>query len=42
MDILPGDTMEQVTHKIQAKSGINPCNVSLSMVDSLFNCGKSC
>ena len=28
-NVLPEDTMEQVTHKIQDKSGITPCNVSL-------------
>ena len=41
MDVLPEDTMEQVTHKIQDKGGIKPCNVSLYMVDSLCNCGKT-
>ena len=35
MDVLPEDTMEQVTHKIQDKGGIKSCNLSLSMVDSL-------
>ena len=41
MDVLPEDTMEQLTHKIQDKGGIKPCNVSLYMVDSLCNCGKT-
>ena len=41
MNVLPEDTMEQVTHKIQDKSGITPCNVSLYMVDSLCNCGET-
>ena len=41
MDVLPEDTMEQVTHKIQDKGGIKPCNESLYMVDSLCNCGKT-
>ena len=41
MDVLPEDTMEQVTHKIQDKGGIKPCNLSLYMVDSLCNCGKT-
>ena len=35
MDVLPEDTMEQVTHKIQDKGGIKSCNLSPSMVDSL-------
>ena len=34
MDVLPEDTMEQVTHKIQDKGGIKLCNVSFYMVDS--------
>ena len=34
MDVLPEDTMEQVTHKIQDKGQIKSCNLSLSMVDS--------
>ena len=41
MDVLPEDTIEQVTHKIQDKGGIKPCNVNLYMVDSLCNCGKT-
>ena len=41
MKVLPEDTMEQVTHKIQDKGGIKPCNVSLCIVDSLCNCGKT-
>ena len=41
MDVLPEDTMEQVTHKIQDKGGIKSRNVSLSMVDSLRDCGKT-
>ena len=41
MDVLPEDTMEQVTHKIQAKGEIKPCNINLYMVDSLCNCGKT-
>ena len=41
MDVLPEDTMEQVTHMIQDKGGIKPCNVSLYMVDALCNCGKT-
>ena len=35
MDVLPEDTMEQVTHKIQDKGGINPCNVSLCRLEKL-------
>ena len=34
-------TQEQVTHKIQDKGRIKPCNLSLYMVDSLCNCGKT-
>ena len=41
MDVLPEDTIEQVTYKIQDKGGIKPCNVNLYMVDSLCNCGKT-
>ena len=41
MDALLEDTMEQVTHKIQDKSWIKPCNVSLYIVDSLCNCGET-
>ena len=41
MDVLPEDTIEQVTHKIQDKGGIWYCNLSLYMVDSLCNCGKT-
>ena len=41
MDVLPEDTMEQVTHKMQDEGGIKPCNVSFYMVDSLCNCGKT-
>ena len=41
MDVLPEDTIEQVTNKIQDKGGIKPCNVNLYMVDSLCNCGKT-
>ena len=40
MDVLPEDTMEQVTHKIQDKGETKPCQVSLYMVDSLCYCGK--
>ena len=39
--ILPQDTMEQVTHKLQNKGGMKPCNVSLYMVHSLYDCGKT-
>ena len=39
MDVLPEDTIEQVTHKIQG--GIKPCNISLYIVDSFCNCGKT-
>ena len=41
MDVPPEDTMEQVTHMIQDKGGIKPCNVSLYMIDALCNCGKT-
>ena len=41
MDVLPEDTMEEVTHKIQDKGGTKPCQVSLYMVDSLYYCGKT-
>ena len=41
MDALLEDTVEQVTYKIQDKGGIKRCNVSLYMIDSLFNCGKT-
>ena len=41
MDVLPEDTMEQVTHKIQDKGGIRSCNLSLYMIDFLCNCGKT-
>ena len=41
IDVLPEDTMEQVTHKIQDKRGIKPYSVSLYMADSLCNCGKT-
>ena len=40
MDDLAEDTMEQVTHKMQGKGGIKPCNLCLYMVNSLCNCGK--
>ena len=41
MDVLPEDTMKQITHIIQHKGGIKPCNVSLCIVDSLCNCGQT-
>ena len=41
MDVLPENRMEQVTHEIQDKGGIKSCNVSLYMVDSSCNCGKT-
>ena len=41
MGVLPEDTVEQVTHKIQDKGGIKPCNVSLHMGDSLCKCEKT-
>ena len=41
IDVLPEDTMEKVTHKMQDKGGIKPCNVSLYMADSLCDCGKT-
>ena len=41
MDLLPEDTMEQVTYKIQDKGGIKPCNISLYMVNSLCSCRKT-
>ena len=41
MNVLPEDTIEQVMHKTQDKGGIKPCNLSLYMVDSLCNCGKT-
>ena len=40
MDDLAENTMEQVTHKMQGKGGIKPCNLCLYMVNSLCNCGK--
>ena len=41
MDVLPEVTTEQVTHKINDKSGIKPCNEIPYMVGSLCNCGKT-
>ena len=41
MDFLPDNTMEQATHKMQDKGGIKTCNISIYMVDSLYNCRNS-
>ena len=41
INFLPEDKMVQVTHEIQDKGGIKPCNVTLYMVNFLYNCGKS-
>ena len=41
MDVFPEDTLEQATHIIQDKGGIKSFNVSLYMVDSLYNSGKT-
>ena len=41
MDVLPEDTMEQATHKIQDKGRTKLCNISLYIDDSLCNCGKT-
>ena len=40
-DVFPEDKMKQVTHKIKDKGRIKSCKVSLYMVDSLCNCGKT-
>ena len=41
MDVFPEDTLKQATHIIQDKGGIKSSNVSLYMVDSLCNSGKT-
>ena len=41
MGVFPEDKMEQVTHKIQDKGGIKPCNAGLYMVDFLGDFWKT-
>ena len=40
MDIKPDETMKEVAAKIQDKGGLNPCHVSVTMVNNVCDCGK--
>ena len=40
VDIKPGETMKEVAAKIQDKGGLNPCHVSVTMVNNVCDCGK--
>ena len=39
-DIKPDETMREVAAKIQDKGGLNPCHVSVTMVNNACDCGK--
>ena len=40
VDIIPDETMKEVASKIQDKGGLNPCHVSVTMVNNVCDCGK--
>ena len=40
MDIKPDKTTKEVAAKIQDKGGLNPCNVSVTVVNNVCYCGK--
>ena len=40
MDIKPDKTMKEVATKVQDKDGLNPCHVSVTMVNNVCDCGK--
>ena len=40
MDIKPDKTTKEVAAKIQDKGGLNPCHVSVTMVNNVCDCGK--
>ena len=40
VDIIPDETMKEVASKIQDKDGLNPCHVSVTMVNNVCDCGK--
>ena len=40
VDIKPDETMKEVATKVQDKGGLNPCHVSVTMVNNICNCGK--
>ena len=39
-DIKPDKTMKEVAPKIQDKSGLIPCHVSVTIVNNVCDCGK--
>ena len=41
MHIKLSETMNKVAGKIQDKGGRNPCHLGVTMVDNVYNCGKS-
>ena len=40
MDKKPDETMKEVAAKMQFKGGLNPCHVSVNMVNNVCVCGK--
>ena len=40
VDIIQDETMKEVAAKIQGKGGLNPCHVSVTVVNNVCNCGK--
>ena len=40
VDIKPDETMKKVAVKIQNKTRLNPCHVSITMVNNVCHCGK--
>ena len=40
VDIKPDKTTKEVAAKIQDKGGLNPCHVSVTMVNNVCDCGK--
>ena len=40
MDIIPDEIMKKVAAKIHDKRGLNPCHVSITMVNNVCDCGK--
>ena len=40
VDVKPDETMKEVATKVQDKGGLNPCHVSVTVVNNICNCGK--
>ena len=40
VDVKPDETMKEVATKVQDKGGLKPCQVSVTVVNNICNCGK--